>query len=238
MLLQPMSLANGKGEHHMVRNLRTELGESPTIGGLRRLTLVQGSSLTGGQPARKSVSELNDAVNRLCRRIREIAVHPLVLAYRASRQADTIRADVARWRESIQLPGRAVGDAPYGESALRAYLASVPEFRNLFYYRLKTGGGWPTTLALVGRRIWRPLSTFDIYCPSVGPGLVIAHGHVAGLTAERVGANCTIHQEVTVGWRTNHRHGRVSAGTARPPILGDNVFLGAGAKVLGEITIW
>lgn len=41
-----------------------------------------------------------------------------------------------------------------------------------------------------------------------------------------IGANCTIHQNVTIG---------VSRG--RVPILGDNVWIGAGAVIIGGITI-
>jgi serine O-acetyltransferase len=184
----------------------------------------------------KLINGLNALGWHLYRGIREAAVYPLVLAYRASRQADTIRADVVRWCDMLAVPGHETVDPPVGESALRGYLASVTEFRNVFYYRLRAGGGSPATVAMICQLIWRPLPSFEINCASVGPGLFISHGYGAILTAERVGANCTIHQQVTVGWRTRQHQEHVSAG-ARPPILGDNVFLGTGAKVLGEITL-
>ena len=222
----------------MVECLESGPGELAGTDELRR----SDPALRVHRPARrlramKLGGDLNGSFSRLCRRVREATVYPLIWAYRASRQAETIRADVARWRESVHLPGQDTGEAPHGEAALRSFLASVPEFRNVFYYRLGAGGGWPNTVALVGRRVWRPLESFEINCASVGPGLIIAHGYGAILTAERVGANSTIHQQVTVGWRSHQDHGRVLAGTSRPPILGDDVFLGTGAKVLGEISV-
>jgi serine O-acetyltransferase len=184
--------------------------------------------------------KLTDRVNALGRQlyrgISEAVVHPLVLAYRASRQAETIQADIARWREMLGIPGHGIEFGIDVESALRAYLAAVPEFRNVFYYRLSAGGGWPATVGLIGRLLWQPLDSLELNCPSIGPGLVVAHGYGAVLTAERVGANCTIHQQVTVGWRDVVQSGHVQ-GPLRPPILADNVFLGTGAKILGGITV-
>jgi serine O-acetyltransferase len=187
--------------------------------------------------ATKLTDHLNGSGRRFYRAIREAMVHPLVYAYRSSRQAETIRADVARWCELLGVPGHGFGYGNNLEAAMRTYLASVPEFRNLFYYRLSAGGGWPATVAMVSQVFWRPLDSFEINCASIGPGLVVAHGYGAILTAERIGANCTLHQQVTVGWRSLRQRERVFTEPLRPPILGDNVFLGTGAKVLGGISI-
>jgi serine O-acetyltransferase len=195
----------------------------------------------------KLMRRINGLGRALFRGIREAMVHPLILAYRASRQAEAIQADVAAWCGMRGIPGRGTESGNDVESGLRAFLAAVPDFRNVFYYRLSAGGGWPGAVGKIGRMVWRPLNSLEINCPSIGPGLVVVHGYGAVLTAERVGANCTIHQQVTVGWSdpTIIRHaadlrlaqnGRVK-GPLRPPILGDNVFLGTGAKVLGEITV-
>lgn len=66
---------------------------------------------------------------------------------------------------------------------------------------------------------------------TIGRGLVIDHGMgvVIGETTE-IGDNCTLYQGVTLGGTgkdTGKRH----------PTLGDNVLVGAGAKVLGPIVI-
>ncbi|NJL27769.1 MAG: serine acetyltransferase [Thermoanaerobaculia bacterium] len=65
----------------------------------------------------------------------------------------------------------------------------------------------------------------------IGPGLMISHGMgiVVGQWA-RVGKNATFHQQVTLGAR--------GLGTLHDmPRLGDDVFIAAGAKLLGGITV-
>ena len=66
---------------------------------------------------------------------------------------------------------------------------------------------------------------------TIGRGLVIDHGTgvVIGETAE-IGDNCTIYQGVTLGG-TGKDEGK------RHPTLGDNVMVGAGAKILGPVKI-
>ena len=66
---------------------------------------------------------------------------------------------------------------------------------------------------------------------TIGKGLVIDHGMgvVIGETTE-IGDNCTIYQGVTLGGTgkdTGKRH----------PTLGNNIMIGAGAKVLGPLTV-
>ncbi len=65
----------------------------------------------------------------------------------------------------------------------------------------------------------------------IGKGLFIDHGAgvVIGETAV-VGDNCTIYQGVTLGG-TGKQTGK------RHPTLGDNVMVGAGAKLLGNFTV-
>ena len=65
----------------------------------------------------------------------------------------------------------------------------------------------------------------------IGKGLVIDHGMgvVIGETAE-IGDNCTLYQGVTLGGTCN------DVGK-RHPTLGNNVLVGAGAKVLGPFKI-
>ncbi len=66
---------------------------------------------------------------------------------------------------------------------------------------------------------------------TIGKGLFIDHGSgvVIGETAE-IGDNCTIYQGVTLGGTGKHTG-------KRHPTLGDNVMVGAGAKVLGPFDV-
>ncbi len=65
----------------------------------------------------------------------------------------------------------------------------------------------------------------------IGKGLFIDHGMgvVIGETSE-IGDNCTLYQGVTLGG-TGKDHGK------RHPTLGNNVMVGAGAKVLGPFRV-
>ena len=66
---------------------------------------------------------------------------------------------------------------------------------------------------------------------TIGKGLFIDHGMgvVIGETTE-IGDNCTLYQGVTLGG-TGKDHGK------RHPTLGNNVLVGAGAKVLGPFKV-
>jgi serine O-acetyltransferase len=61
----------------------------------------------------------------------------------------------------------------------------------------------------------------------IGPGLYIAHPYGTVIIAERVGANASFIHAITVGMRGEYEF----------PSLGDGVFVGAGARVLGAITL-
>lgn len=62
-----------------------------------------------------------------------------------------------------------------------------------------------------------------------GPGLAIMHyGTIIINPRTKVGANCRIHACVNIG---------ESGGKAGAPIIGNNVYIGPGAKIYGDITI-
>jgi len=65
----------------------------------------------------------------------------------------------------------------------------------------------------------------------IGPGFFVDHGMgvVIGETTE-IGRNCVIFHNVTLGGTGKH-HGK------RHPTLGDNVYIGTGATLLGPITV-
>lgn len=65
----------------------------------------------------------------------------------------------------------------------------------------------------------------------IGPGLFIDHGMgvVIGETTE-IGKNCVLFHNVTLGGTGKHKR-------KRHPTLGDNVFIGTGAIILGPVQI-
>lgn len=94
---------------------------------------------------------------------------------------------------------------------------------------------WVRGWRLVGRgisHVGRFLTGIEIHPgATIGPGFFIDHGMgtVIGETAE-VGANVTLYHNVTLGgvsWEKVKRH----------PTLEDHVVVGAGAQILGPITI-
>jgi serine O-acetyltransferase len=153
-------------------------------------------------------------------RAKAYATLPLAWAYRASDQQDLIDADVRRWLEVFQ--------TSEDEHSLHSLLYAFEEFRGVFYYRLSRGNATGALLARLLRRIWKPVASLNIATSEVGPGLFVAHGYATTLAAERIGANCYVHQGVTIGW--DYR-------SERAPIIEDDVFIGAGAVIVGAVTI-
>ena len=88
------------------------------------------------------------------------------------------------------------------------------------------------TVARIISQFARFLTGIEIHpAAKIGKGLFIDHGMgvVIGETTE-IGNNCTLYQGVTLGG-TGKDKGK------RHPTLGDNVLVGAGARVLGPINI-
>jgi serine O-acetyltransferase len=67
----------------------------------------------------------------------------------------------------------------------------------------------------------------ELICADIGPGLMFMHGFATIVNAERIGRDCQISQQVTIGY--SDRGG--------PPVLGDRVRIGANSVVLGPITL-
>jgi serine O-acetyltransferase len=77
------------------------------------------------------------------------------------------------------------------------------------------------------------MAAVEIGAPvSIGPGLLIAHGNVIIDGEVTIGSGCQLSPFVTIGLDTGGPDPRFCG-----PTIGDNVFLGTGAKVLGPVTI-
>ena len=135
-----------------------------------------------------------------------------------------------QWREDVRA---ALERDPAARSALEIVLL-YPGLHALWGHRL-AHALWRRGLRLVARwlsQVMRGFTGIEIHPGAqIGPGFFIDHGMgvVIGETAE-VGRNVTLYHGVTLGG-TMLAHGK------RHPTLEDNVVVGAGAKVLGAITI-
>lgn len=122
---------------------------------------------------------------------------------------------------------------PAARNALEILLL-YPGVKALVYYRV-AHFFYRIHLKFIGKILcyWaRFLTGIEIHpAAKIGKNLFIDHGHgvVIGETSV-IGDNCTIYQNATLGG-TGKEHNK------RHPTLGDNVIVGAGAKVLGNITI-
>jgi serine O-acetyltransferase len=147
-----------------------------------------------------------------------IRLIPHVALLLSDRQRDVIFTDIARWA-SISHLGQSTRTSERIIIFLRL-MTFFPEYRNVFYFR--TG--------IVGKLLsifCRPLATLSFNSKRIGPGLFIQHGYDTSVSADEIGENCWINQQVTVGYTND---------TDRPTI-GNNVTIHAGAKILGKVTI-
>ena len=136
---------------------------------------------------------------------------------------NTIKSDIAIIKERD----------PAARGILEIFLC-YPGFQAIFLHRF-THKLWNLKLPLIPRvlsQINRTITGIEIHPGAkIGRKVFIDHGMgvVIGETAE-IGDNCLLYQGVTLGG-TGKNHGK------RHPTLKENVVVGAGAKVLGSITV-
>ena len=124
--------------------------------------------------------------------------------------------DVVRWQKQLGISGTL-------RKTLALLLADQRAFRNLFIYRNRSRMFFSRWI-----RLWyRPMDTLFIEARDIGGGLYIQHGFSTMIAAESIGENCWINQQVTIGYKDR----------SGAPVIGDNVTITCGAKVLGNITV-
>lgn len=105
--------------------------------------------------------------------------------------------------------------------ALHKEFVVFKEFRSIFYKRI---GKW--------RKLWSWLAPpqiylgFDVPREKIGGGIFIQHGYCTDMACRSIGDNCWINQKVTVAYRGKEC-----------PTIGNNVRIGAGAIILGGVSI-
>ena len=110
-------------------------------------------------------------------------LHVLVYCFHTKRHI--INADVKRSLEQM--------NKEFGQiKGLIYLLAYKPTFRNIFYFRI--GHSFLLNLICPG------ISSLMIGTKNIGEGLYIQNGFATVIGACSIGTNCTIYQQVTIGW--------------------------------------
>ena len=128
----------------------------------------------------------------------------------------------------------------HGSSGVRQFISSLlrePGYKYTFWMRVcaylhprklsRLGPYWIARVFLSHYRFKYGVH-IDFTTP-IGPGFYICH--VGSIVINRrcaIGKNCNLSHEVTIGWRSRGEH-------AGCPMIGDNVYVGPGAKVIGKI---
>jgi serine acetyltransferase len=157
----------------------------------------------------------------ILRSARAIAYLPLRLALSLGGAAT--KRDIRRQlqpRLDLPLP------SSYTQAELTSVLAHRP-FRSIFYHRLRNSGPRNRLLANVLAVLYKGEPALFINCEDIGPGLMLMHGFATIITAHKLGSDCQVSQQVTIGYDDR----------GAPPTLGDRVRVGANAVILGPITI-
>ena len=146
---------------------------------------------------------------------------------------DNFRADVSHF---VALPG--TSGTTRAELLKRLILtqgvwaAAVYRFGNWVHTRAPRSLAVPCKIPyLVAAKVIEMTTGIDIPAKTtIGPGLFI--GHFGGIIVHAdaiLGAGCSISPGVIIGTR--------GGGVAGAPRIGDRVYLGSGAKILGQVTI-
>lgn len=129
---------------------------------------------------------------------------------------DLFQKDLVRWKQMYRLDCS-------DRSAMAQLLWRYKEFRNLVIYRNRKHA--------IRRRLFQffypPMESLYIDAFEIGGGLYIQHGFATMIAAKSIGENCWVNQQVTIGYN----------GQGDPPVIGDNVMITCGAKVLGPIHV-
>lgn len=148
---------------------------------------------------------------------------PLLVAARLLGAGRDVRRDAERWCRRLDR----WGSLPEGSMARWSNLLAKPEFRGVVLHRMRSRGpaGW--LVAKIFGLFYRGPVGFYLDCPDVGPGLYLEHAFATIVTADRIGEDVWINQQVTVG--------RGSTGSR--PTIGDRVAIRAGAIVIGGLRV-
>ncbi|HUN97484.1 MAG TPA: serine acetyltransferase [Bradyrhizobium sp.] len=143
---------------------------------------------------------------------------PLIALMLLSGDRNTIVADLDRWAllKRLGKPQNLWERIPLFVHMMTWEI----EFRNVFYFR----AGIPGRLLSI---LCPPMSSLHLDTNTrIGPGLFILHGDGTHVSANEIGENLWISQQVAIGFMYDDR-----------PSIGNNVTIHTGAKVLGKVRV-
>lgn len=149
--------------------------------------------------------------------IRAPLLLPFAMLFLMAGRGNHIFADVSRWAGVYH--DRVLAGTAAHLWAFCRFMTFHPEFRSVFYFRVRSAR--PLSFLL------KPMPTLFIHTKDIGPGLFIQHGFATIITAKKIGSNCWINQQVTIGFNNK----------PDAPTIGDNVTISAGAIVIGDVVI-
>ncbi|MEA5626747.1 serine acetyltransferase [Nostoc sp. UHCC 0251] len=165
---------------------------------------------------------MRNFIIKFAQAIRQILSAPMLILFIFSKNKEVIILDVRQW---IKKADNMKESSPDWVNLI--YLLSIyPEFRNIYYYRIKQDDPIGFVLIQIFKILYKQCPSLFIESDNIGSGLFLKHGFSTIISAESIGENCSVSQQVTVGYNTKGR-----------PIIGNNVSIGAGAKVIGKVTI-
>lgn len=97
------------------------------------------------------------------------------------------------------------------------------EFRSVFYFRVGNRRSKFVRWIFPNRQF---LLVFDCKSKDVGGGIFIQHGYCTDISVRSIGENVWINQKVTLGFQGDDC-----------PTLGNNVRIGVGANIIGNVHI-
>lgn len=143
-------------------------------------------------------------------------VLPHIIFYLFSSRKSIINDDMEQWKTV-----RSYVDMHHKVWTLMKLLTYQKDFRTQFYFRI---GFVRNFLQL----LLSPIYDISFEGCKIGPGFVLIHGYGCVLNGSAIiGKNCTMLHGVTVG--TIHGNDF--------PIIGDHVYIGAGAFILGNVHV-
>lgn len=143
---------------------------------------------------------------------------PAIITLYLSKNKTIISKDIERWTSQL---GFNRFNYPVWRY-LNLLLVYYPEFRNLFYYRIRNKS---FILCKMIQPFYKPMNTLYIYATSIGPGFFIQHGF-STIIGGVLGENCHVNQQVTIGYNGD-----------KLATIEDNVLIAAGAMIIGGVRI-